>query len=417
MAEHFQIDNAFMFQHARHLPGDAFLVYGYLACRADSRGVCWPSVLGIAAELGRSRNTIRRHLDTLLEYGLVRQIDSPRKAKTPDFQVVPAREVAAGWEGKKCSNLGHYCSRFEHIPASQTAQTLGITAQTLSTSTDVQESKSAQSLNEDCSNFEHKQDPRTRPSTESEYLRFASDIHGAAESEIELGELFPEPDDIPEEPDRCVVLPPPAPAAPRPTAPKPRPAEAAPPAKATRKRNPAPPKPAEPPQAKTPMGAARQAVCAAFLDGYQARHGQRPCFTKADSGILCNALSAVKTAMECDWPAAAEEMGRVLEAFFAADWITERGSSLDLLPKRLNELRNAAKGATNGQSRERDGRHASTGAAPWNRDRRSGGTDSYFTERDDERLLARASMFSPSDPAIVDARRRQAERARARAVA
>jgi hypothetical protein len=391
VAEHFQVDNAYFTQHARHLPSDAFLVYSYLCFRADAQGVCWPSILGIATELERSRTTVKRNLDILLDYGLVRMVASRRGGSREDFQVLAARDVAAGWTGKDCTRSGQNCTHRVHSAKPKTARNTVTTARdTCNDARDTvtpAEDQTAHIAVTDCTGYVHKQDPRTRPSTESEYLRFASDIHGAV-ADFAEEPLFPEPDD---------PLPPaPAPTpAPRPTAPKPAeppaPAESAP----AKKRNSAPPR------ASTPEKAAKQATCAAFLAGYEALHGHKPCFTKADSGILCNALSAVKTAMECDWPAAAEEMGRVLEAFFAADWITERGSSLDLLPKRLNELRNA-KGATNGQSRERDGRHAGAGHQRRAGGGNAGGADS--AARDHLRILEVASFLSPNDPALVRAR-------------
>jgi hypothetical protein len=228
MAEHFQIDNAYMTQHAGFLSGDAYLVYSYLAFRANAQGRCWPTVLGIADELRRSRTTVRKCLDMLLGYGLITETEEAGHGKRTVYQVLAARSVQPGWEGKNCTYSGHYCTdngqsrrrKSDHILVT-TAQDMVTTDQNLVTPAEVPLTN-IWSL--DCTESGHKQDPRTRPSTESDYLRFASDNHGAA-SDFAEEPLFPDPDETPEEPDRWGVLnrapvaePTPAP---RPTAPKP----------------------------------------------------------------------------------------------------------------------------------------------------------------------------------------------------
>lgn len=51
------------------LPARARIVYMYLWDRADSKGVCWPGIKTIAADLKLSQSTVKRALADLERYG------------------------------------------------------------------------------------------------------------------------------------------------------------------------------------------------------------------------------------------------------------------------------------------------------------------------------------------------------------
>jgi DNA-binding transcriptional ArsR family regulator len=46
---------------------------------SDTEGFCWPSVGTIASELGRTRSTIRHHLNWLVAHGYITKDPMPRK--------------------------------------------------------------------------------------------------------------------------------------------------------------------------------------------------------------------------------------------------------------------------------------------------------------------------------------------------
>lgn len=57
--------------HRLNLPHRAISVYLYLSARANSAGICWPSIPTIARELKLSESTVHRALHDLRKVGLI----------------------------------------------------------------------------------------------------------------------------------------------------------------------------------------------------------------------------------------------------------------------------------------------------------------------------------------------------------
>ncbi len=54
-----------------NLPHRAISVYLYLDARANSAGICWPSIPTIARDLKLSESTVHRAIDNLRKAGLI----------------------------------------------------------------------------------------------------------------------------------------------------------------------------------------------------------------------------------------------------------------------------------------------------------------------------------------------------------
>lgn len=54
------------------LPHRAISVYIYLADRANTEKVCWPSIPTISKDLNLSESTVRRALNDLRKFGLIK---------------------------------------------------------------------------------------------------------------------------------------------------------------------------------------------------------------------------------------------------------------------------------------------------------------------------------------------------------
>lgn len=348
MGDFFCTDNALYRGHTKFLPDGAVTVYQYLASRADRSGECWPSVTMMADELGRSRPAVRTNLRRLLEYGLVVALGGAPAL----FRVVPASEVPLGGVtaekescrerqesfqnreesfqsgGKKVSTSGNKVATVAALNGAEGGDNLAESGNFLSTDAPSENGFGGNNLSPDWKESFHKQDSVNQ--TQDDEAPPASEPHRRT---VVFDEPFPEPPDEPEPEPASIAL----------SVSAASPANKPPTAKPPRRL---------PPRALTPEAAAKQAVCAAYIDGFQARHGQRPVFTRADAGILKNALAAVKVALEGDWEQARDELCRVLTAFFADEFLATRGHVLNLLPSRINALRGI------GATHERNGNPA-----------------------------------------------------------
>lgn len=91
-----KLDDELLLELHKILPARAWAVYFVLVSHLPKKGrhkVVWPSVTRLSALTGQSRTTVIRHLDMILEAGLMTVIKG--KGKGSQYWLVPAADVVA----------------------------------------------------------------------------------------------------------------------------------------------------------------------------------------------------------------------------------------------------------------------------------------------------------------------------------
>lgn len=93
----FQGDNALFRKHGKIIPAESGWLYCYLLSFADNKTKeCKRRVSDIASDLDLSRTTVRKHLDYLLQYGLLEEVSASKQGHTATYRVILARDVPVG---------------------------------------------------------------------------------------------------------------------------------------------------------------------------------------------------------------------------------------------------------------------------------------------------------------------------------